>query len=766
MKLINLGNIYLTKSNTLQKWTPGDSLFTVLGGGNKGDAADELDDPKGVARDDDGNIYVADYNNHRIQKFTAGSNTKEGITVAGGNGAGSDANRLRFPWDVILDSLGNLYVSDYGNNRIIKFPSNSTSSTNGAIVAGGNGAGISSKQLNGPKNIKFNSSGELFVADAGNNRIQKFPKNSTSASLASTVAGGFGSGNSSNQLNNPSDMIIDQYGTIYITDQGNNRIQKWEASATSGTTLSNQGSDLSSPHGIEIDEFGDIFMLSGANNYQIQKITLSPKITIEQGDTIGSLTFTIPPNAGTRKYLTLSADTKDLIIKNNDSISLVINPPEVPELTITSNYYAVGPGGSITLTGKLSNPYPDPISVAFSNVGTAPDDDLDFVGKNTNPTVAGDASSNGSSNDRLNRPYDIAIDRNGNIYVSDGNNYRIQKFTPGSTEGITVAGGNGAGPGLNQINGAYGLTISKSGDLYIADSKNHRILKWTPGAAEGSIVAGTGGVAGSNANQLNNPYAVFLDKDENMIIADYGNHRIQKWLKGESAGITIAGGNNAGNGANQLYQPTGVTQDDFGNTYISDSRNNRIQKWSNGASQGETVVSLNMIPVGILLDKNGSMYVNGHAGYGGNDNGLLKINLETGEEKKIIDKAGWGCKLDAVGNLYSSHRLFHYVSKLILNPEISFTPGSSKEEVTLTINAEAKSNSLIFYPTVTGEVSNTLDSITIAIQKATISIAARIENKVTAGDTLVFSVKLSNPSANNIGVNYSLIWHGHQRYGL
>ena len=750
----NLENLFFTKSNTLQKWTPGDSLFIVLGGGSKGDAADELDDPKGVARDDDGNIYVADYNNHRIQKFTAGSNTKEGITVAGGNGAGSDANQLRFPWDVILDSLGNLYVSDYGNSRIMKFPSNTTSSTNGTTIAGGNGAGISSKQLNGPKNIKFNHSGELFVADAGNNRIQKFPKNSTNTTLATTVAGGFGSGNNSNQLNDPSDMIIDQYETIYITDQGNNRIQKWEASATTGITLSNQGNDLSSPHGIEIDEFGDIFMLSGANNYQIQKITLSPKITINSGDTTGVLTFTIPDNAGTRKYLKLSADTKGLIIKNNDSIQVVINPPEVPELIIRSNYYAVEPGGSVTLTGKLSNPYIDPVSVAFSNVGSAPNDDLGFVGKNTNPIVAGDASSNGSSNDRLQKPYDIAIDQNGNIYVSDVNNHRIQKFTPGSTEGITVAGGNGAGSGLNQLNGAYGLTISQSGDLYIADSKNNRILKWTPGAVQGSIVAGIQ-VAGSNANQLNNPYAIFLDNNENMLIADYGNHRIQKWLKGESAGITIAGGNNAGNGANQLNQPMGITQDDFGNTYISDSRNNRIQKWSNGAGQGETVVSLNMIPVGILLDKNRNLYVNGHTGNGGDSNGLLKINLETGEEKTIINKAGWGCKFDAVGNIYSSHRLYHYVSKLILSPEISFAPGSSKEEVTLTINAEAENNSLIFYPTVVGEVSNGLDSITIAIQKATISIATK-QTKVTAGDTLIISVKLSNPSANNIGVNYSL----------
>ena len=84
------------------------------------------------------NIYVADEVNNRIQKFPQGSSkATNGVTIAGGNGIGSHADQLSSPMGIFVDNGGNIYVVDAGNNRIQKFQAGSDSTTNGVTVAGG-----------------------------------------------------------------------------------------------------------------------------------------------------------------------------------------------------------------------------------------------------------------------------------------------------------------------------------------------------------------------------------------------------------------------------------------------------------------------------------------------------------------------------------------------------------------------------------------------------------------------------------------------------
>jgi len=137
----------------------------------------------------------------------------------------------------------------------------------------------------------------------------------------------------------------------------------------------------------------------------------------------------------------------------------------------------------------------------------------------------------------------------------------------------------------------YGIALDASGNIYIADYKNHRIQKWEPGASEGVTVAGGNSEVDnkrnydrSASNQLHNPIGITLDADGNIYIADTGNHRIQKWAPGASEGVTVAGGSWAGFTANQLNGPNDITLDASGNIYIADNRNHRIQKWEPGLS--------------------------------------------------------------------------------------------------------------------------------------------------------------------------------------
>ncbi|CAF3839185.1 unnamed protein product [Rotaria sp. Silwood1] len=151
----------------------------------------------------------------------------------------------------------------------------------------------------------------------------------------------------------------------------------------------------------------------------------------------------------------------------------------------------------------------------------------------TGMVVAGQLNTAGSSNQLINGPKFIFLDEvHSTVYVVDYYNNRVQKFLLGTNgTGITVAGGNGAGSGLNQLKNAAGIWVSsKDLSLYVGDQGNHRVMKWSVNATQGSIVAGVTGVTGSTSLLLNTPGDVALDSTETFIyVADYGNHRVQRF---------------------------------------------------------------------------------------------------------------------------------------------------------------------------------------------------------------------------------------------
>jgi len=140
----------------------------------------------------------------------------------------------------------------------------------------------------------------------------------------------------------------------------------------------------------------------------------------------------------------------------------------------------------------------------------------------------------GSDNQSLDVPRDLAIDEtNSFMYVSDGNNNRIQRFVlGGSGIGVTVAGGNGPGFANNQLNTPRGIFLSRvDGSLYIADTSNHRIQKWESNATFGITIAGSStGIAGNASYLLNQPIDLAIDDEENYLyVSDSTNNRIQRF---------------------------------------------------------------------------------------------------------------------------------------------------------------------------------------------------------------------------------------------
>lgn len=212
---------------------------------------------------------------------------------------------------------------------------------------------------------------------------------------------------------------------------------------------------------------------------------------------------------------------------------------------------------------------------------------------NSISVVAGNHSS-GSGASQFGFPAGgIAVDATGNIYVADAENNRIQKWAPGAVEGITVAGGHGAGSAADQLNRPKDVFVDAAGNIYIADESNQRIQKWAPNATSGVTVAGGNG-GGSGADQFNSPEGVYADASGNIYVADKYNYRVQKWVPGATSGITVAGGNGFGTGANQFNYPVDVYLDAAKNIYVADintesSDYHRVQKWAPGALSGVTV---------------------------------------------------------------------------------------------------------------------------------------------------------------------------------
>ncbi|CAF3705199.1 unnamed protein product [Rotaria socialis] len=225
--------------------------------------------------------------------------------------------------------------------------------------------------------------------------------------------------------------------------------------------------------------------------------------------------------------------------------------------------------------------------------------------------------------------------------------------------GLTVAGGNGQGNGINQLSNPLGLYIDDDQTVYVADANNHRIVEWKLGAMSGQVIDG-GNEEGSWAHQLSKPTDVIFDKerdsliicdslnkrvvrwprrngtsrktiifdiycrgltmDENgsLYVVDYGKHEVRRYQKRESQGTVVAGGNRRGNRLDQLSDPQYVCVDRDHSVHVSEWGNHRVMKWMKGAKEGIVVAGgqgegngLTQLsyPGGVVVDQLGTVYV-------------------------------------------------------------------------------------------------------------------------------------------------------------
>ena len=216
-----LGTIYIADSenNRIQKWYKGAKEGeTVAGGNGRGDALNQFDKPYGIALDNDGVLYVSDIENHRVVRWDP--NAKEGVIVAGGNGNGTELNQLSYPMGIVLDEKKNLYVADTYNHRVQLW---NPGAKQGVTILSADD--INFKSFNFFTGISIDKKNRLYLSDYEKRQVVEFDMVSKSIKI---VAGGNKVGPGPNQFSDPFQIVSKTDDFILVADAKNNRIQKWK----------------------------------------------------------------------------------------------------------------------------------------------------------------------------------------------------------------------------------------------------------------------------------------------------------------------------------------------------------------------------------------------------------------------------------------------------------------------------------------------------------------------------------------------------------
>jgi RHS repeat-associated protein len=467
------GSLYLTDPyyNRIREVTPDGIIHAFAGNGTGGYSGDgrpaikaELSFPFGLAIGPDGSLYIADTDNHVIRKVTPDGTIS---TVAGGgpccfgDGGPATAAFLNEPNGVAVGPDNSLYIADSYDNRIREVTPDGIINTiagNGTGSYGGDGGPATAASLSEPGAVAVGPDGSLYIADTLNDRIRKVTPDGT----ISTVAGdgtckclGDGGPAIAASLSRPGGIAVGPDGSLYISDTQDNRVREVTSDGAintiagtgtqgySGDGAPATAANLNNPEGVAVGTDGSIYIADSGNSV-IRKVAPDGTISTVAGNGVSSY--------GGNGLLATKAELN--------------HPEDVTE----------GPDGSLYIS--------DTSNAVIRKV--TPSGIISTVaGGGAPPSGLGDGGPATAAS--LDVPSGVAVGADGTLYIADTNNAVIRKVVPDGTIS-TVAGSNGTqGPsGYGGPTTAAGLVsptgvaVDPDGNIYITDSGANRILKVAP----------------------------------------------------------------------------------------------------------------------------------------------------------------------------------------------------------------------------------------------------------------------------------------------
>jgi len=417
------GNVFFVDQYDVLRLDATTGVLTLVAGnetqgfsGDNGPATSaQLNSPEGVAVDSAGNLFIADTQNCRIRRVANGViTTVAGIGTNGFSGDGGPATgaTLNLPKGVAVDSAGNLYIADFGNNRIRKVSGGVITTVAGIGTMGfsGDGGLATSAQLSGSVGVAVDGIGNLYIADKDSERVRE-----VSGGVIITVAGGGrnqlgGNIPATSALLSPAGVAVDSAGNLYIADYLNNVIRRVSDGVISivagngffgfaGDNGPATSSQLNDPLGVAVDAAGNVY-IADSYNARIREVSEGVIATV----------------AGNGSPYGFSGD-------GDPATSAQLNSPAGVAVDSVGDVYIADTANN--RIRKVSN------GVITTVAGNG---------------IAGFSGDNGpATSAELNLPSGIAVDSAGNLYIYDTYNSRIRKVSNGVI--ATVAGGGTGGLG-------------------------------------------------------------------------------------------------------------------------------------------------------------------------------------------------------------------------------------------------------------------------------------------------------------------------------